>query len=91
MKRRAKIIVSGLVQGVGFRYFLYNEAKALNLTGYVKNLYNGDVEAVVEGEENVIKQFYEKMQKGPRLAFVRQHSICWEDFLGEFKSFEIKY
>lgn len=91
VKRRAKIIVGGLVQGVGFRYFVFNEAKSLGLNGYVKNLYNGDVEAIVEGEEEKIKALYEKMKIGPRAAIIRQHSICWEDYLGEFKNFEIKY
>ena len=56
LQARAEIIVNGLVQGVGFRYFVYREALKLNLTGYTKNLYTGEVLTVAEGEKGLVER-----------------------------------
>ena len=56
MKAMADIIVKGIVQGVGFRWFVEREAKMFGLMGYVKNLHSGEVEIVVEGEDDFIKE-----------------------------------
>ncbi|MFA3782655.1 acylphosphatase [Melioribacteraceae bacterium 4301-Me] len=89
--RRAEIVVNGLVQGVGFRYFALRTAEKLGLKGYVKNLYTGEVYALVEGERQLIEEFYNKMKIGPMHADVRKHSIKLSEPTNEFTKFEIRY
>lgn len=86
---RAHIIVSGLVQGVGFRYFIYRKATELELRGFVRNLYNGDVEIVVEGEKDKIQILIEHAKIGPRSAFVKDVQVEWEEDKNEFTDFRI--
>jgi acylphosphatase len=90
-KVRAEILVGGLVQGVGFRYFVFREAEILNLNGYVKNLYTGEVYSVVEGSRHTIEDFFKKLKIGPMHAHVKDSSIHWTDNKNEFKRFEIRY
>lgn len=68
---RYKIVVRGRVQGVGFRYFTYNEANLLNIKGYVRNLVDGSVEIDAEGENENIKMFLESISKGPSYSNVK--------------------
>ena len=91
MKTRCHIFISGRVQGVFFRYYTQERAKSLGLTGWVRNLPDGKVEAVFEGEKEKIEKIIEWMRKGPPLAKVEKVEIDWEDFKGEFEVFEIKY
>ncbi len=88
---RAEIVVNGLVQGVGFRYFVYSKAESLGLKGYVKNLYTGEVYIVVEGEEFLIEDLFEKVKIGPMSAHVRNASISWAEPTNEFTRFEIRH
>jgi acylphosphatase len=88
---RAEIVVNGLVQGVGFRYFVSREAEKLNLNGYVKNLYTGEVCSVVEGPKHLIEEFFNKLKIGPMHAHVKNASIRWTNNKNEFKRFEIRY
>ncbi|NCS90308.1 MAG: acylphosphatase [Ignavibacteria bacterium] len=90
-ERRAEIIVAGLVQGVGFRYFVVREAEKLKLNGYVKNLYSGEVLAVVEGPEGMINELFKQMKMGPMRASVRKHKIESSETKNEFKGFDVKY
>ena len=87
---RAHIIVTGLVQGVGFRYFIYRKAVELGLRGFVKNLFDGSVEIVVEGEKDKIQILIEYAKIGPRSAYVKDVKVIWEDDKNEFKDFQIK-
>ncbi len=87
---RAEIIVNGFVQGVGFRYFVYRNAKALGLKGYTKNLFTGEVVTVVEGNRAMIEELSNKIKIGPSNASVRKHNIFWQEFKNEFKDFEIR-
>lgn len=87
---RAHIIVNGLVQGVGFRYFIYRKAVELDLRGFVRNLYNGDVEIVVEGDRDKIQILIEHAKIGPRSAYVKDVKIDWEEDKNEFSDFRIK-
>jgi acylphosphatase len=66
-----KVTVSGIVQGVGFRYFIARIAKDLGLTGYAKNLFNGDVEIVAEGRNEFLEELIKKAKEGPRLQSKR--------------------
>ncbi len=72
------IIVSGRVQGVGFRFFTQDLANSFGLTGFVKNLYNGDVEVYAEGDEIVLKNFLEEIKKGPPLSRVTNVQVEWQ-------------
>lgn len=87
---RAEILVVGLVQGVGFRYFVYQNAKSLGLKGFVKNLMSGEVYSVVEGNKSNIEELVKKLKIGPMHAQVKDHSVKWTDAKNEFSDFEIK-
>ncbi len=89
--KRAEIIASGLVQGVGFRYFVMRHAQRIGLNGFVKNLYSGEVQTVVEGELALIEELFQLIKLGPSHADVRKAIIDWSEFKNEFKTFEVKY
>jgi len=89
--KRAEILVNGLVQGVGFRYFVVRLAEKLGLKGYTKNLYTGEVYTVVEGELMMIEEFFNKIKIGPSHADVKNASIKWGDYKNEFTKFEVRY
>jgi acylphosphatase len=87
---RAEIIVKGLVQGVGYRYFVYTKASALKLRGYVKNQMDGTVLTVVEGDKEKIEQLVLNLKQGPMYADVRDLKIVWTGYAAEFSNFEIR-
>ncbi len=89
--KRVRLTISGRVQGVGFRANTRRQANQLNLTGWVRNLANGDVEVVAEGEETTITRFIGWAKQGPRLARVADFQKNFEDYKGEFDSFSIRY
>ena len=76
--KRVKIKIFGIVQGVGFRFFTYRNAKNLGLKGYVKNLADGTVEALFEGEKEKIDEMIKLCKKGPLLAKVEKVDIIEE-------------
>ncbi len=88
---RATILVNGVVQGVGFRYFVLRNANALGLKGYTKNLFTGEVLTEVEGDEGMINELIKKLKVGPSHAYVKECKIEWKDFKNEFKEFEVRY
>ena len=90
-KARAEIIVNGLVQGVGFRYYVLRNAQHLGLTGYTKNLYTGEVLTVAEGEKVKIEDLFLKIKVGPMHAHVNNANITWNVFKDEFETFEVRY
>ena len=91
MKVRAHLIVSGLVQGISFRYYTRLKAQETGVTGWIRNLAGGEVEAVFEGEEINVKEMIEFCKKGLPNAFVENVDVKWEDFKGETDGFEIRY
>ncbi|MHB1687744.1 MAG: acylphosphatase [Ignavibacteriaceae bacterium] len=91
MEKRAEIIASGLVQGVGFRYYVARHANSLGLIGFVKNLYTGEVQTIVEGEVALIEELYQKIKIGPSHASVNNCKIIWHEFKNEFKTFEVRF
>ncbi len=91
MEARAEIVVNGLVQGVGFRYFVMREAKKLNLNGYVKNLYTGEVLTVVEGEKAIVEDMINLLRIGPIHASVKSCKVDWQESKNEFTDFEVKF
>ena len=72
---KTKIILKGLVQGVGFRHYCLKIATALGLFGYAKNLYNGDVEIEVEGDEGPVNEFINLVKIGPEHSKVTSISV----------------
>ncbi len=74
-KKSMKFIVSGIVQGVGFRYHTCHEGNRIGLTGYAKNLNNGDVEVVACGEERQLDSLHTWLKQGPRMAKVTHLSV----------------
>jgi acylphosphatase len=91
MKARLHAYISGRVQGVAFRFFAQHEARVLGLTGWGRNLYDGRVEVVAEGERERLEQFLAELKKGPRLARVEKVEITWEEFQDEFLEFSVEY
>jgi acylphosphatase len=84
-----RFVVSGRVQGVGYRYFVKANAEKLGLSGYARNLDDGTVEVLAIGPEAKVKDLLGALQRGPRLAEVR--SVQSEPApLGQFGSFEIR-
>ena len=90
-KVRAEIVVNGLVQGVGFRYFAIRCAQELKLKGFVQNLYNGEVLTVVEGSKIMVDDLFNKLKIGPRSAHVKNAKISWHENQNEFTDFEVRY
>jgi acylphosphatase len=91
MDGRAHIYVSGRVQGVCYRDFTQRSASSLNLTGWVKNLYDGRVEAVIEGDKEKIETLVNKMKEGPSWANVENTDLIWEDYTGDYNDFRITW
>ncbi len=90
-KIRAHVIIHGLVQGVYFRASTREEAARLGLTGWVRNLPDGSVEAVFEGEKKKVEEIVGWCHKGPSGARVSKVDISWEPYTGRFSRFEIRY
>jgi acylphosphatase len=89
-RARLHLIVSGRVQGVGFRFSAYDEAKDLALAGWVRNLGNGDVEIVAEGKQENLQMLAAWAHLGPPSAHVTQVREEWLEFIGEFGEFRIR-
>lgn len=90
-KIRAHIFISGRVQGVFFRESTKKKAEKLQVSGWVKNLRDGRVEAVLEGEKGSVEKMVDWARKGPIWANIDALDVMWEDYQAEFKGFEIKY
>ncbi|MCF7875643.1 acylphosphatase [Candidatus Bipolaricaulota bacterium] len=90
-KKRAHLSITGRVQGVGFRANTRRKARMLGLKGWVKNLHDGSVEAVVEGEKEKVKDLISWANKGPSRARVEDVSVDWDEHQNEFEGFSIRY
>jgi len=91
VKIRAHVFITGRVQGVFFRTETSREAKRHGVNGWVRNLPDGKVEAVFEGEEQNVKKVIEFCRCGPPGAKITGIDILWEDYIGEFRNFEIRH
>jgi len=87
---RMHALVSGIVQGVGFRFFVMGHADALRLQGWVRNTLRGDVEVVVEGVRPDLEKFLINLKSGPRSARISDVDVKWESATGEFSDFQVK-
>ncbi|MBI9046851.1 MAG: acylphosphatase [Anaerolineaceae bacterium] len=84
------MVVEGRVQGVGFRYYTLTEAKKLSLSGWVRNTWDGKVEILVEGSQNLLQLFINRIRQGPSSSFVSDVKINWQEESGKFRNFDIK-
>ncbi len=85
-----RIIVHGMVQGVGFRYFVQRVGKRLGLTGDVSNLPDSTVEIVVEGAPGSLEEFIREVRKGPPAARVDRLEIREVAAGGRYPTFMIE-
>jgi acylphosphatase len=79
------------VQGVFFRSETRGEARRFGVTGWIQNMPDSKVEAVFEGEEKSVKEIIEFCKRGPLGAWVTEVRVVWENYIGEFRDFEIRY
>lgn len=88
---RAHILISGIVQGVAFRYYAQHRAQDLNLRGWVRNCWDGKVEILVEGEKEKIEELVKWCHQGPPLAVVEEVTVEWQEYKGEYEKFNIRF
>ena len=89
MKTRAHVYVGGRVQGVFFRSETRRVALRHDVTGWVRNLVDGRVEAVFEGEDEDVEKLVDFCRKGSQRSRVTKVEVSWEPYTGEFGFFEI--
>ncbi len=86
---RARLLISGRVQGVGYRASTSWAARNLGLKGWVRNLDDGRVEALVEGPRGTIEELIAWAHQGPPSARVSDVAVTWEAATGEFRGFDV--
>lgn len=89
MKTRVIVIVKGVVQGVNFRFHTQQAAQRLNVSGWVRNLPDGNVEGCFEGEEKNVTALIDWCRRGPDWARVDEITVTVDDYRGEFDGFRI--
>lgn len=89
MKKATRFIVQGTVQGIFFRQFVKENADKLRLTGHVRNLDNGTVEVIAEGESEAIERLLGFLKKGPEHSHIRNVVVEERKWSGEFEGFKI--
>jgi acylphosphatase len=89
--KRLTANVTGLVQGVSFRYYARREANRLGVKGWVRNESNGSVQLVAEGDEEALRTLLRFLHQGPSMARVDEVAASWTDSSGEFSTFEVRF
>ena len=90
MAKTLEAVVSGAVQGVFYRVFVLERARALGLVGEVTNLSDGTVRVRAQGSEEALTSFLADLKEGPREASVSSVEVRWED-VSPFQEFSIYY
>ncbi len=88
--KQAHVVVSGVVQGVGYRYFVRSNARKLGLTGWVRNTSNGKVEAVLQGSQQQVEKILALLRKGPMLSEVEDIQVVWEESEDKYEDLQIQ-
>ncbi len=88
--KRVEAVVEGLVQDVGYRYFVQMAAIAMHLNGRVLNLPDGTVKVIAEGDEATLERLISALWQGPRSARVDRVREAWSAATGEFQEFAIE-
>ena len=89
--KRARILITGRVQGVGYRYSAVIRANQRGLVGWVRNTRDGHVEVVAEGPSGDLDAFIDWCRRGPSAAWVDEVRVDWEAPTGEFSGFDLRY
>lgn len=89
--KKNHVVIEGKVQGVFFRANMQQVARSLGLTGWVRNLPDGRVEAVVEGAENNMAAMLDWCRQGPPYAVVRHVEVTEEPYSGDYRDFSIRH
>jgi acylphosphatase len=89
MRKKMLALVSGRVQGVGYRAFVLRYARGLGLHGYVRNLPSGQVEVIAEGDEKSLNQLLTLIKQGPPAARVTDVQVEWREPEGDQDGFQI--
>jgi acylphosphatase len=87
---KAEIIANGLVQGIGFRYFVLRHAQNLGIKGYVRNLYTGEVLTVAVGDKSLVEELINQIRIGPSHAHVKNCRVEWSESIEDFNTFEVR-
>ena len=87
--QQAHVFISGTVQGVGYRYFVRSNAQKFGLKGWVRNVEDGGVEAVFQGDKDKIEEMIALCRKGPMFSEVKQIGFEWEERQEDFTDFTI--
>jgi acylphosphatase len=88
---KAVITVQGVVQGVGYRFFVLNQAHLYDVKGYVRNMPDGTVQVIAEGEKGIVKEFVERLRIGPLSAHVTGIDVKWDEKDAGFTEFRLQY
>ena len=88
---RIQATVKGMVQGVGFRYFVMRQASILDRTGYVRNCRDGSVEVEAEGDKENLETLVKQLHRGPALSRVSNVQVEWLDDEKGYDSFDLKW
>lgn len=86
----SRMVITGVVQGVGYRYFCYQRALSMKLKGWVRNELDGSVTVVAEGERSLVEQLITDLKVGPPSSSVTDISVTWSPFQGESPGFDIR-
>jgi acylphosphatase len=89
--RAVHMIVRGMVQGVGFRFFVREKASRFAIDGWVRNLPDGSVEVYAEGDEEPLSGFIARIEEGPRFGHVSDVETDWPEPTHSFDGFEITF
>lgn len=87
--QRMHVNVKGIVQGVGFRFFVFTHGKNRNLRGWVRNRMNGDVEVLAEGPRAELEYLLEKLKTGPNAAQVIEAEVQWQTIKDDLPPFTV--
>lgn len=87
--QRIHVIIKGIVQGVGFRFFVYRHGNLLKLRGWVRNRINSDVEVMAEGPRKDLDHLLEILKEGPELAQVVEANVEWQPYKGDLPVFTV--
>lgn len=90
-KHQVSVKVFGRVQGVCFRWFVQEKAQERNITGWVKNCYDGTVEALLQGKKDLIDDMINELKKGPPMAYVEKVAVEWDEPNQKMPFFQIRY
>ncbi|MBD3165128.1 acylphosphatase [bacterium] len=90
-RKRMHALVEGRVQGVGFRHFVLQRVRPLPVKGWVRNLHDGRVEVVAEGEENDLQVLRNYLEQGPPASVVDNVRTEWSHPQGDLHGFDVKY